>query len=134
MEKAKVENDYSKYFEDWHEQDLRDLIRTYRNNPSVVMWSIGNEIQEQADKVNGGRIAKELVAICKDEDPTRPTTAGFNYYRQPIKNGLAEAVDLVGWNYKPRKYKEVLSEYPQWIVYGSETSSTVSSRGFIIYL
>ena len=127
--KPKVENDYSKYFEDWHEQDLRDLIRTYRNNPSVVMWSIGNEIQEQADKVNGGRIAKELVAICKDEDPTRPTTAGFNYYRQPIKNGLAEAVDLVGWNYKPRKYKEVLSEYPQWIVYGSETSSTVSSRG-----
>ena len=127
--KPKVENDYSKYFEDWHEQDLRDLIRTYRNNPSVVMWSIGNEIQEQADKVNGGRIAKELVAICKDEDPTRPTTAGFNYYRQPIKNGLAEAVDLVGWNYKPRKYKEVLSEYPEWIVYGSETSSTVSSRG-----
>ena len=127
--KPKVENDYSKYFEDWHEQDLRDLIRTYRNNPSVVMWSIGNEIQEQADKVNGGRIAKELVAICKEEDPTRPTTAGFNYYRQPIKNGLAEAVDLVGWNYKPRKYKEVLSEYPEWIVYGSETSSTVSSRG-----
>lgn len=127
--KPKVENDYSKYFEDWHEQDLRDLIRTFRNNPSVVMWSIGNEIQEQADKVNGGRIAKELVAICKDEDPTRPTTAGFNYYRQPIKNGLAEAVDLVGWNYKPRKYKEVLSEYPEWIVYGSETSSTVSSRG-----
>ena len=127
--KSKVENDYSKYFEDWHEQDLRDLIRTFRNNPSVVMWSIGNEIQEQADKVNGGRIAKELVSICKDEDPTRPTTAGFNYYRQPIKNGLAEAVDLVGWNYKPRKYKEVLSEYPQWIVYGSETSSTVSSRG-----
>ena len=126
--KPKVENDYSKYFEDWHEQDLRDLIRTYRNNPSVVMWSIGNEIQEQADKVNGGRIAKELVAICKDEDPTRPTTAGFNYYRQPIKNGLAEAVDLVGWNYKPRKYKEVLSEYPEWIVYGSETSSSVSSR------
>lgn len=127
--KPKVENDYSKYFEDWHEQDLRDLIRTFRNNPSVVMWSIGNEIQEQADKVNGGRIAKELVAICKDEDPTRPTTAGFNYYRQPIKNGLAEAVDLVGWNYKPRKYKEVLSEHPEWIVYGSETSSTVSSRG-----
>lgn len=127
--KPKVENDYSKYFEDWHEQDLRDLIRTFRNNPSVVMWSIGNEIQEQADKVNGGRIAKELVAICKDEDSTRPTTAGFNYYRQPIKNGLAEAVDLVGWNYKPRKYKEVLSEYPEWIVYGSETSSTVSSRG-----
>ena len=93
------------------------------------MWSIGNEIQEQADKVNGGRIAKELVSICKDEDPTRPTTAGFNYYRQPIKNGLAEAVDLVGWNYKPRKYKEVLSEHPEWIVYGSETSSTVSSRG-----
>ena len=128
-EKPKVENGYSKFFNEWHEKDLRDMIRAFRNSPSVVMWSIGNEIQEQADKINGERIAKELATICKEEDPTRPTTAGFNYYPAPIKNGLAGAIDLVGWNYKPRKYKEVIEQYPDWIIYGSETSSTVSSRG-----
>ena len=128
-EKPKVENGYSKFFNEWYEKDLRDMIRAFRNSPSVVMWSIGNEIQEQADKINGERIAKELATICKEEDPTRPTTAGFNYYPAPIKNGLAGTIDLVGWNYKPRKYKEVIEQHPDWIIYGSETSSTVSSRG-----
>ena len=126
---AKVENDYSKHFDDWHEQDLRDMIRAFRNSPSVVMWSIGNEILEQSHNTKGTEIAKKLVAICKDEDTTRPTTAGFNQYRKPIENGMADAIDLVGWNYKPRKYGEVLEKHPDWIVYGSETSSTVSSRG-----
>ena len=127
--KPKVENGYSKFFNQWHEQDLRDMIRAFRNSPSVVMWSIGNEILEQSDKINGAVIANELVVICKEEDPTRPTTAGFNYYPAPIKNGLADAIDLVGWNYKPRKYKEIIDQQPDWIIYGSETSSTVSSRG-----
>ncbi|MDB3977174.1 DUF4982 domain-containing protein [Flavobacteriaceae bacterium] len=128
-EKPKVENGYSKFFNQWHQQDLRDMIRAFRNSPSVVMWSIGNEILEQSDKINGKRIANELALICKQEDPTRPTTAGFNYYPAPIKNGLADAIDLVGWNYKPRKYKEIIDQQPDWVIYGSETSSTVSSRG-----
>ena len=128
-EKPKVENGYSKFFNEWHEQDLRDMIRAFRNSPSVVMWSIGNEILEQSDKINGERIANELAMICKQEDPTRPTTAGFNYYPAPIKNGLASAIDLVGWNYKPRKYAEITERHPNWVIYGSETSSTVSSRG-----
>ena len=127
--KPKVENGYSKFFNQWHQQDLRDMIRAFRNNPSVVMWSIGNEILEQSDKINGAVIANELAVICKQEDPTRPTTAGFNYYPAPIKNGLANAIDLVGWNYKPRKYKEIIDQQPDWIIYGAETSSTVSSRG-----
>ena len=126
---AKVENDYSKHFDEWHEEDLRDMIRTFRNSPSVVMWSIGNEILEQSHNTKGTEIAKKLVAICKDEDTSRPTTAGFNQYRKPMENGMADAIDLVGWNYKPRKYEEVLEKHPDWIVYGSETSSTVSSRG-----
>ncbi len=62
-EKPKVENGYSKFFNEWYEKDLRDMIRAFRNSPSVVMWSIGNEIQEQADKINGERIAKELATI-----------------------------------------------------------------------
>ena len=125
----KVKNDYSKYFDQWHERDLRDMIRTFRNSPSVVMWSIGNEILEQSLDTKGAEIAQTLVSICKDEDTTRPTTAGFNYYPKPINNGMAAAIDLVGLNYKPRKYKEMLKKHPDWIVYGSETSSTVSSRG-----
>jgi len=128
-EKPKVKNGYSKVFNEWHEKDLRDMIRAFRNSPSVVMWSIGNEILEQSDKINGKRIANELAMICKQEDPTRPTTAGFNYYPAPIKNGLASAIDLVGWNYKPRKYSEITERNPDWVIYGSETSSTVSSRG-----
>ena len=127
--KPKVENGYSKFFNQWHQQDLRDMIRAFRNSPSIVMWSIGNEILEQSDKINGAVIANELAVICKQEDPTRPTTAGFNYYPAPIKNGLADAIDLVGWNYKPRKYKEIIEQQPDWIIYGAETSSTVSSRG-----
>jgi beta-galactosidase len=126
---AKVKNDYSKHFDKWHEHDLRDMIRTFRNSPSVVMWSIGNEILEQAHKTKGREIAHTLADICRHEDSTRPVTAGFNYYPAPINNGLAEALDLVGWNYKPRKYEEVVQKHPDWIVYGSETSSTVSSRG-----
>ena len=127
--KPKVENGYSKFFNQWHQQDLRDMIRAFRNSPSIVMWSIGNEILEQSDIINGAVIANELAVICKQEDPTRPTTAGFNYYPAPIKNGLADAIDLVGWNYKPRKYKEIIEQQPDWIIYGAETSSTVSSRG-----
>ncbi|MEM9160131.1 MAG: glycoside hydrolase family 2 TIM barrel-domain containing protein [Verrucomicrobiota bacterium] len=123
-EMAKVENGYSKYFKDSHERDLRDMIRRDRNHPSVIMWSIGNEILEQRDGSLGPKIAKRLNNICHEEDPTRPTTAGFNIYPDAIDNGLAAAVDLVGLNYKPTRYKEVLQAHPDWIVYGAETCMT----------
>lgn len=125
---AKVENGYNKFWDEWHETDLRDMIKRDRNHPSVVMWSIGNEIREQRKK-HGGELAKHLTDICHDEDPTRPVTAGFNNYPQCIKNGLADAIDLVGFNYKPTQYENVLEKNPDYIVYGAETSSCVSSRG-----
>jgi beta-galactosidase len=126
--KGKVENGYHKIWDTWYETDLRDMIKRDRNHPSVVMWSIGNEIREQGSK-QGGQFAKHLVDICHEEDPTRPVTAGFNQYPACINNGLADAVDLVGFNYKPTQYDNVTNKNPNFIVYGAETSSVVSSRG-----
>jgi beta-galactosidase len=125
---AKVENGYNRDFDQWHERDLRDMIRRDRNSPSVIMWSIGNEILEQ-NEPDGAVITGQLAAMARDEDPTRPVTAGFNYHPGPYENGMAEAVDLVGMNYKPVLYARMKAAHPDWIIYGSETSSCTSSRG-----
>lgn len=126
---GKVPNGYNKAFDEWHERDLRDMIKRDRNHPSVIMWSIGNEILEQRGD-EGYKVAQMLSDICHDEDPTRPTTAGFNYWPGPYKNGMAAAVDIVGINYKPWQYDNIVSLMPEGtIFYGSETSSMTSSRG-----
>ncbi|OHX64803.1 glycoside hydrolase family 2 TIM barrel-domain containing protein [Flammeovirga pacifica] len=127
-EEAKTENGYNKLWNDWAEKDLVALIHRDRNHPSLIMWSIGNEIREQ-NKKDGYKNAQFLTDIVHREDPTRPSTAGFNNYRAAIDNGLADAVDLPGWNYKPNKYKATHKAHPEWKMYGSETASTVSSRG-----
>lgn len=126
---GKVPNGYHKYFDRWHEQDLRDMIKRDRNHPAVIMWSIGNEILEQGRK-DGWKTAKLLHDICHDEDSSRPTTAGFNYYPASFKNKLAYQVDVVGVNYKPAYYAEIREQNPDMIFYGSETSSQTSTRGY----
>ncbi len=124
----KIPNGHGKYFAEWGETDLRDMIRRDRNHPSIILYSIGNEIREQGVP-DGWKVAKRLTEICHEEDRTRPVTAGFNNSGGAIKNGLADQVDVPGFNYKPTEYGRILKEHPKWIIVGSETSSCVSSRG-----
>jgi beta-galactosidase len=125
---AKTENGYNTLWDEWAEKDMVAWIHRDRNHPSVIAWSIGNEIREQGTK-DGLETCQFLVDICHREDPSRPTTSGFNNWSSAIKNGLADAVDLPGWNYKPQFYNKIHKEHPDWTMYASETASTVSSRG-----
>src|SRR3954468_5434668 len=125
---AKVPNGYSKYFDEWSERDLRDMVRRDRNHPSIIMWSIGNEIPEQKSP-DGWKEARRLTSLFHQEDPTRPTTSAFNNWDDAIRNKLADEVDIPGFNYKPNFYQRIHDEHPKWVIYGSETASCVSSRG-----
>ena len=126
--------DYHVLFDDWHEQDLRMMLRRDRNHPSIVMWSIGNEVGEQTRGEEGAALAKSLSAIVHEEDPTRPTTTAMNSAR--AASPFPAAVDVIGLNYQgtgvrsgPPQYPVFHEQYPNTFVYGSETTSTISSRG-----
>ncbi|MDD3726591.1 MAG: glycoside hydrolase family 2 TIM barrel-domain containing protein, partial [Candidatus Ratteibacteria bacterium] len=129
----KCPNGYNKLFDVWAEKDLRAMIRRDRNHPSVIMWSIGNEIPEQQDPENGPKLAKFLHNICKEEDPSRHTTSAFNIPDAAIKNGLADIVDIPGWNYQPHNYGKYHQMLPLKPMYGSETASCISSRGIYFF-
>ena len=128
---GKTPNDYHVEYPQWHERDLADFVKRDRNNPSVIMWSIGNEISEQRES-SGADFVRDLKSIIRRFD-SRPVTAGFDFSNDAIKNKLAENVDVAGWNYKPefyQKYHKLLPGVPQ---YGSETASTFSTRGFYTF-
>lgn len=125
----KVKNGYNLFWDKWAEKDMVNVIHHFRNNPSVVMWCIGNEVPEQGDASNGSKRNKFLQDICHREDPTRPVTNGFDRAPQAINNNLAAVVDVPGFNYRPHLYVENYRRLPQQIILGAETASTVSSRG-----
>ncbi len=124
----KISNGYAKYYHEHAAQDIIDVIRRDRNHPCVILWSIGNEIEEQGDP-EGWRAAKMLTETCHRTDPTRPTTAGFNNTWAAFKNHLADFVDVVGINYKPHNYAEFHRDHPTMKLVGTETASCVSTRG-----
>ncbi len=125
---AKVPNGYNLEFNEWCERDLENLIRQFRNAPSIVMWSIGNEVTEQ-HSWNGAQVEKKLQDICHREDPTRPVTNGMDNPDGVMNNGMAAILDVPGFNYRPFKLEEAHKRLPQGFILGTETCSTVSSRG-----
>ena len=124
----KVENGYHLYFKDWAEKDLANLVKHYRNNPSVLMWFIGNEVEEQSVE-KGSQVARYLQDIVKKYDATRPVSNGMDRPHDVLRNNMAATMEIAGFNYRPFKYREAYRKLPQQIILGSETASTVSSRG-----
>lgn len=125
---AKCDNGYHRFFNEWAERDMVNMLRQYRNSPAVVMWSIGNEVPTQCS-AEGYKVATFLRDICHREDPTRPVTCGMDQVSCVLDNGFAAIMDVPGFNYRAHRYTEAYRRLPQNLVLGSETSSTVSSRG-----
>lgn len=126
--RPKSENGYGKIFNDWAECDITNMIKQYRSNPSVVMWSIGNEVPSQwgPDGISELMMLQDLIHQL---DPTRPVTCGMDQIGAVLENGFAAALDIPGFNYKPQHYDKAYEKLPQKMILGAETASTFSSRG-----
>jgi beta-galactosidase len=137
-DRKKTPYDFHLIFDDWHEQDMRAQIRRDRNSPSVIMWSIGNEVGEQFTGTNGAALARQLCDIVHNEEPTRPTTSAMNWPRP--SDPLPGALDIIGLNYQgagvrraPGQYQAFHEKFPDKFIFGSETASALSSRGAYVF-
>ncbi|HKO91145.1 MAG TPA: glycoside hydrolase family 2 TIM barrel-domain containing protein, partial [Polyangiaceae bacterium] len=137
-QQPKANFDYNTLFPAWHEQDLRALLRRDRNHPSVILWSIGNEVGEQTNPTTGPALAQRLTEISHEEDPTRPTTAGMNAAEPD--DPFSGPIDTIGLNYQGTGVRDRGAQYPTYheqfpnkLVYGTETVSTFSSRGVYLF-
>ena len=126
--KPKVENGYNRFFDEYAEKDIVNLVRATRNHPSIVMWSSGNEVPDQWG-TEGVKRAKWLQDIFHREDPTRPVTVGMDQVKAVMESGFGAIMDIPGLNYRVHLYEEAYEKFPQGFILGSETASTVSSRG-----
>ena len=126
--KPKVENGYNRFFDADAEKDVVNLVRATRNHPCIVMWSSGNEVPDQWG-AEGVKRAKWLQDIFHREDPTRPVTVGMDQVKATMASGFGALMDIPGLNYRVHLYDEAYKTFPQGMILGSETASTVSSRG-----
>ena len=124
----KCKNGYARFFKEWSDRDITNLVLRHRNHPSIIMWSIGNEIPEQG-MAEGPENLTRLQNICHNLDETRPVTQGMDRIEAAIANNYAQLQDVVGMNYRVHLYEPNIGKLPQGIILGSETASTVSSRG-----
>jgi len=125
---GKTKYDFHRYFRKWHEIELHDMVVRDRSHPSVILWSIGNEIPEQGTP-NGGHIARHLARIVRQNDTTRLITSALSSVVTANANGYSKALDVIGINYKVKWYDPQKKKYPKRLYIGSETTSAVASRG-----
>lgn len=148
-ERKKTPLDFYLIFPEWSEPDLRAFLRRDRNHPSVILWSIGNEVGEQYTGTEGAAVAKRLHDIAKEEDPTRPTTTAMNWAKPDMP--LPAVVDVISLNYQgegirqepefegtdrirtPPQYPAFHAKFPDKVILGSETASAFSSRGVYLF-
>ena len=124
----KCKNGYARFFKEWADKDITNLVLANRRHPSIVMWSIGNEIPEQG--MAGGReMAAHLQDLCHQLDPTRPVTQGCDRPDNAASTGFLQTMDVPGLNYRLHRYQDTFNKLWQGFLLGSETTSTVSSRG-----
>ena len=124
----KVKNGYNRYYDQWWKRDLTNLVEANRLHPSIVMWSIGNEIPEQGN-TEGTRMIRDMQNLVHRHDPTRPVTTGMDRIDNALSSGFAQVIDIPGINYRLPRYENAYEHLRHGFVLGSETASTVSSRG-----
>ncbi|MBE5836894.1 glycoside hydrolase family 2 TIM barrel-domain containing protein [Butyrivibrio sp.] len=130
-ERSKTEFDYARFFPEWHERDVESWVKRDRNHPSVIMWSIGNEIYDTHADERGAQVTRMLKELVEKFDymGNAHPTFGSNYMPWENAQKCADILKVVGYNYAEKFYEKHHREHPDWVIYGSETYSIVQSRG-----